>query len=174
MCVTDNACSIAKVFTHDPLFLPGINFPIESKICSRADKEKWGGSVWGSALCNTHCTCCSFNSKCISEEKLLSYGMWHHVVSCKCTDVSEEPTASIISADDFAPKYMGSHPLRRQSSYPPPMNIATDVTMDQTTSHSQIIANQWCQTSLPTHEIGYDNSEQQLQAQIVVVQLDHS
>jgi len=32
-------------------------------------------------------------------------------------------------------------------------HTATNVTMDRTISHSQIIANQWCQTSLPTHEI---------------------
>ena len=71
------------------------------------------------------CTFCSINSNCISHEKLLSYGMWHHVVSYKCTDVSEEPAVSIISTDEFVPNYMASYPLRRQSSYPLPLITAT-------------------------------------------------
>ena len=81
------------------------------------------------------CTFCSINSNCISHEKLLSYGMWHHVVSYKCTDVSEEPAVSIISTDEFVPNYMASYPQRRQSSYPqPPHHISSITTADANTS----------------------------------------
>lgn len=120
MCVVDNVfpprverkyncCSFAKVCTNDPLFLPSINFLILLKTCNRADKENWVYTVGGNALYNAHCTRCSINSNFISDKKLLSYGMWHDVVSYKCTNVSEELIAS-INADNFVPYYWPSRP----------------------------------------------------------------
>lgn len=105
--------------------------------------------------------CCSINSKCISDEKLLSYGMWHHVVSYKCTDVSGEPATSIISADEFVPNYH-CHWLQPPTWPDPQIRYDPDLWTWPWIRHSQIIANQWCQTSLPTHEISHDHSGQQV------------